>query len=282
MKRNPGPLKPPSKLAQRIYKMTERELAAHSATSKPGAVMARRRLDRILTQQSHDAMIAGPWAPKSKREVVRQIRGMGMRVKWLSDDQEWRVAMPDNNEDSAYYTPDAEDAISTARRMKRRNTSPGRKRRARKNAPLRNLKLQWWFAPIAAVVAGAGVFFATRKAKAAPPIPAGPLRPPPVPADAPAPGPAARRLQSFIDGLSDTQVAALRAAMPSHWWGFMAAAVQMPDDGGVTFVFGPARIDYSVMTEQQRDSLEDGIIDAVGYWNALELKSILVEVGVIG
>lgn len=213
----------------------------------------------------------------TKRDVVQKIRGMGMRAKWLSDSREWRVAMPDNNEGSAYYTPDADDAISTALSMRKRSSY-----RARKNTHRRNLKLRWWLAPIAAVVAGAGVFFATRKAKAAPPIPAGPLRPPPVPADAPAPGPAARRLQTFIDGLSDTQVAALRAAMPSHWWDFMAAAVQMPDDGGVTFVFGPARIDYSVMTEQQRDSLEDGIIDAVGYWNALELKSILVEVGVIG
>ena len=143
------------------------------------------------------------------------------------------------------------------------------------------MKIDWWYLPVAAAGIGTVAFLAARKARAAAPIPAGPLRPPPPPPGAEPPGPSARRIQEFIDQLSDAEVAGLRAAMPSHWWNFITMAVQMPDDEGVTFVFIPVQADYSLMNEAQRDELEDSVVDAVGYLNALELSNILVEVGVI-
>lgn len=53
----------------------------------------------------------------TQRETKKQIRDAGMRSSYDSDTEEWRVAFPDNDEDSAYYTDDAEDAVNTARAM---------------------------------------------------------------------------------------------------------------------------------------------------------------------
>ncbi len=135
-----------------------------------------------------------------------------------------------------------------------------------------------------AVVAGAGLFYlGTKQARASVPIRAveGPLRPPPPDPSSPPPGPMARRIQGFLDGLGDQELLKLRSVMPERWWSFIVGAAAMPDDGAVLMVFGPAQIDYSVMTPQERDRLKDGIIDAVGYFDALALQTILKDAQVI-
>lgn len=144
--------------------------------------------------------------------------------------------------------------------------------------------MKWWHI-LGAASAGAGIFYLGLKQARAATVPTrpidGPLRPPPPDPDAPPPGPAARRIQGFLDERDDDELLALRSALPEHWFGFVSAAVQMPTDAGVVFIFGPARIDYQIMTEEERDALQQRVVAAIGPLDALELQGILEDVGVI-
>ena len=135
-----------------------------------------------------------------------------------------------------------------------------------------------------AAAAGAGLFYlGMKQARASVPIRAveGPLRPPKPDPTAPPPGPMAVRITNFIDGLDDQELLELRSVMPERWWSVIVGAAAMPTDDGVLMVFGPAQIDYSIMTPQQRDQLKDGIIDSVGYLGAITLQNILKDARVI-
>lgn len=50
------------------------------------------------------------------KEAIKQIRAIGCTVNRTAE-REFRVNIKGGNEDSAYYTSDAEDAVSTARKM---------------------------------------------------------------------------------------------------------------------------------------------------------------------
>lgn len=145
--------------------------------------------------------------------------------------------------------------------------------------------MKWWHI-MAATGAGAGIFYLGMRQARAAAVPTrpidGPLRPSPPAPDAPPPGPSARRIQVFLDELDDDELLALRSALPEHWFGFVSASVQMPTDAGVVFVFGPARIDYQIMPEEERDALLQRVVAAIGPLDALELQGILEDVGVIG
>jgi len=55
--------------------------------------------------------------PLTQREVKKQISDLGLKATFSREWGSWRVTTPDDNEDVAYYTPDAEDAIGSARLM---------------------------------------------------------------------------------------------------------------------------------------------------------------------
>ena len=129
--------------------------------------------------------------------------------------------------------------------------------------------------------AAVGAYFVLRPARAAGPRPPGPLRPPPIPADAPPPGPLATDLGDFIAGLSDDEVIGLRNAVPAHWWDLMAAGTTLPEDEQVVILFNPARIDYAAMSDDQRDALQSGIVGAIGFLDAMELQALLQRAGVM-
>lgn len=56
----------------------------------------------------------------TRKEVIAAIRATGCSAKFVPTG-EWRVVPPGGNEDSAYYTTDADDAIATARDMGKRH-----------------------------------------------------------------------------------------------------------------------------------------------------------------
>jgi hypothetical protein len=56
----------------------------------------------------------------SKSDAMKQIRALGAFVQWIPDIEEFRVNIPTGNEDTAYYTNDAQDAVGTARMMLQR------------------------------------------------------------------------------------------------------------------------------------------------------------------
>lgn len=134
----------------------------------------------------------------------------------------------------------------------------------------------------AALMGGGLYFLGTTMAKAVP-VRAleGPLRPPPPDPEAPPPGPAAREILAFIDGLTNNELELLRSALPEHWWSYIVTATQMPTDADVQFVFSPATIDYAILTPEAKDQLKDNIVTAVGIFQALELQDILKKVGVM-
>lgn len=53
----------------------------------------------------------------TKNEAKKRIKDAGMRGTYNTDAEEWRVAYPNNDEDTAYYTDDMEDAVATAEYM---------------------------------------------------------------------------------------------------------------------------------------------------------------------
>lgn len=55
--------------------------------------------------------------PLTQREVKKHIQDLGLKATFDREWGSWRVTTPDDSEDAAYYTPDAEDAIGTARYM---------------------------------------------------------------------------------------------------------------------------------------------------------------------
>ena len=132
----------------------------------------------------------------------------------------------------------------------------------------------------ALAVAGA-IYFVSRPAKAMGPMPAGPLRPPPLPPSSPPPSPGAVRIREFIDGMSDAEIVNLRNALPEHWWDYILSATMQTSDPMIAVAMNPAQIDYAAMDSQQREQLQADLLGAVGMLNALELKGILEDHGVI-
>jgi hypothetical protein len=111
------------------------------------------------------------------------------------------------------------------------------------------------------------------------PVP--PLRPPDRPPTAPQPGPLARRLKDLIDGLSNPELTAVRYSMPPHWWDYIIAATSTPSDAAFSVVMHPMSIDIGLWNDDQVDQLQSDLIDAMGYLKAYQLRSILIEGGVI-
>ena len=107
----------------------------------------------------------------------------------------------------------------------------------------------------------------------------GPLRPPPPPPDAQPPGPAATKLQAFVDSLSDEQLQLVRSAMPERWWGFLAAAVHAPSDALFRFTLGPLKVEYDAIIDKEQ--FQSDVVGAIGFGKALEVQAILKEAGVI-
>lgn len=118
-----------------------------------------------------------------------------------------------------------------------------------------------------------------------PPLPPGeepvPLRPPPPAPEAPPPGPLASRLGAFIDQLSDDELEAVRLSMPARWWGYIQGATTMPDDEATIFALTPIGIDLSLWEREQIKTLQNDLVGAIGILDALELKKILEEGGVL-
>jgi hypothetical protein len=112
-----------------------------------------------------------------------------------------------------------------------------------------------------------------------------PLRPPP--ADVPIPkapavpdgppGPLASRLERLLAAQSDAELAQARAVMPDSWWGYILAATRAPSDDIFKLVLNPTIVDLYLMTEEERSELEDGIVDAIGLWDAAKLRDILID-----
>lgn len=53
----------------------------------------------------------------TKKEVKAAIKAAGATAKWDAELGEWRVNVPGGSERTAYYTPDDDDAIGTAKLM---------------------------------------------------------------------------------------------------------------------------------------------------------------------
>ena len=62
------------------------------------------------------------------RPTLKAIHAMGMEATYDQDVDEYRVNIPGGTEATAYYTPDADDAIGTAKAMKEHRAQHGGKR----------------------------------------------------------------------------------------------------------------------------------------------------------
>ncbi|MCH9637761.1 MAG: hypothetical protein K0U16_07440 [Gammaproteobacteria bacterium] len=108
-----------------------------------------------------------------------------------------------------------------------------------------------------------------------------PLRPEPAPPGAPPPGPLATRLGALLAELDDADLQSARNAMPGHWWAYIGAATQMPDDEGFRFAMQPVAVDMWIWTPEQREQLQADLVASLGLTRALELRGILQDAGVL-
>lgn len=108
-----------------------------------------------------------------------------------------------------------------------------------------------------------------------------PLRPAPLPAGAPPPGPLASRLGALMTKLSDEELQATRFSLPSHWWSHITLATAAPDDAYFTFLLAPFAAELAAWSPEQRQQLQSDLVASMGLSNALTLQAILQEAGVL-
>lgn len=77
------------------------------------------------------------------KETIRRVKLIeGMTARWIADAKEYRVNYKDGDEQSAYYTDDAIDAISTALQMREWQIMNDAGSAAYKQAALENVRKQ--------------------------------------------------------------------------------------------------------------------------------------------
>lgn len=77
------------------------------------------------------------------KETIRRVKLIeGMTARWIADTKEYRVNYKDGDEQSAYYTGDAIDAIGTALQMREWKIMNDAGSAAYKQAALENVRKQ--------------------------------------------------------------------------------------------------------------------------------------------
>jgi hypothetical protein len=116
-----------------------------------------------------------------------------------------------------------------------------------------------------------------------------PLRPPPPDEPIPGapsvpdgpPGPLATELSALIDAQSDAELAHTRAILPAGWWSYVLAATRAPTDDAFRLVLNPTIVDVEMMSDEEKDELEDNLVEALGLMDALRLRSIMSRAGAV-